>query len=1441
VTPDSLPSYIIRNAKLTDQDIDLIKSSWSSIVSGTSAFKGTATEGSSNIDSIPDDATSANHPLAFFFETFYTKLFSDYPHVKPLFKNATVVQGRALVKMIATAVSLVKDMDQLTPVLVDLAQRHVKYGAVASNYGPVGEVLLFAAEKCAGTEIWSEDVKKAWLTAYSVIVTIMIPVAIKQEKEENKTKTTESTITTATKAAKEMAPAPAPKIDAKDLSLVFVLGGPGSGKGTNCERISKEFGYKHLSTGDLLRDEVKSGSELGKQLNEIMQTGALVPGEVVLKILRNAMTEGGTKPISGRYLIDGYPRAMDQVTGFESAICKPTFVLAFDAAESVLEERLVNRGKTSGRADDNVESIRKRFATFKAQSEPVIVHYSKDKIVRSLNSERPVDEVYQDVRPLFIAELARMGIPYTAPAPKIDAKDLSLVFVLGGPGSGKGTNCERISKEFGYKHLSTGDLLRDEVKSGSELGKQLNEIMQTGALVPGEVVLKILRNAMTEGGTKPISGRYLIDGYPRAMDQVTGFESAICKPTFVLAFDAAESVLEERLVNRGKTSGRADDNVESIRKRFATFKAQSEPVIVHYSKDKIVRSLNSERPVDEVYQDVRPLFIAELARMGIPYTAPAPKIDAKDLSLVFVLGGPGSGKGTNCERISKEFGYKHLSTGDLLRDEVKSGSELGKQLNEIMQTGALVPGEVVLKILRNAMTEGGTKPISGRYLIDGYPRAMDQVTGFESAICKPTFVLAFDAAESVLEERLVNRGKTSGRADDNVESIRKRFATFKAQSEPVIVHYSKDKIVRSLNSERPVDEVYQDVRPLFIAELARMGIPYTAPAPKIDAKDLSLVFVLGGPGSGKGTNCERISKEFGYKHLSTGDLLRDEVKSGSELGKQLNEIMQTGALVPGEVVLKILRNAMTEGGTKPISGRYLIDGYPRAMDQVTGFESAICKPTFVLAFDAAESVLEERLVNRGKTSGRADDNVESIRKRFATFKAQSEPVIVHYSKDKIVRSLNSERPVDEVYQDVRPLFIAELARMGIPYTAPAPKIDAKDLSLVFVLGGPGSGKGTNCERISKEFGYKHLSTGDLLRDEVKSGSELGKQLNEIMQTGALVPGEVVLKILRNAMTEGGTKPISGRYLIDGYPRAMDQVTGFESAICKPTFVLAFDAAESVLEERLVNRGKTSGRADDNVESIRKRFATFKAQSEPVITTYGAQGLVKSINSERPVDEVYQDVRPIFMDELRRMTGPAVPTPSGLSLVFVLGGPGSGKGTNCERISKEFGYKHLSSGDLLRDEVKSGSELGLKLNAIMQTGALVPGEIVLKILRNAMTEGGTTQISGRYLIDGYPRALDQVVAFEAAICKPSLVLAFDAAESVLEERLVNRGKTSGRADDNVESIRKRFATFKAQSEPVIQVYSKEGLVKSLNSERPVDEVYADVRPIFEAEIAAHSTE
>ena len=173
---------------------------------------------------------------------------------------------------------------------------------------------------------------------------------------------------------------------------MFVLGGPGSGKGTQCERIAQTYDYRHFSTGDLLRAEVASGSELGKELKAVMEGGGLVSTPMVLGALRSAMLASSGGKMEGRFLVDGFPRALDQVSAFESSICPPTMVLAFEAAEAVLEARLIQRGLTSGRADDNLESIKKRYATFKAQSEPVISHYqaTRPAIVKVVNSERPV-------------------------------------------------------------------------------------------------------------------------------------------------------------------------------------------------------------------------------------------------------------------------------------------------------------------------------------------------------------------------------------------------------------------------------------------------------------------------------------------------------------------------------------------------------------------------------------------------------------------------------------------------------------------------------------------------------------------------------------------------------------------------------------------------------------------------------------------------------------------------------------------------------------------------------------------------------------------------------------------------------------------------------------------------------------------------------------------
>ena len=223
--------------------------------------------------------------------------------------------------------------------------------------------------------------------------------------------------------------------------------------------------------------------------------------------------------------------------------------------------------------------------------------------------------------------------------------------------------------------------------------------------------------------------------------------------------------------------------------------------------------------------------------------------------------------------------------------------------------------------------------------------------------------------------------------------------------------------------------------------------------------------------------------------------------------------------------------------------------------------------------------------------------------------------------------------------------------------------EAPTRTIVFVLGGPGAGKGTQCERIVEEFGFTHLSTGDLLRAEVASGSERGLTFKSIMDKGDLVPLTDILGMVQETMNKSG----SNKFLLDGYPRALEQAFAFEQQIGPATFCLAIDCSDETMKARLLARGASSGRSDDNEETIVKRIQTFHEQSEAAIDFYSRLGKLKRINSELPKEEVYAQVRKAFQ--------PCV--------VFVAGKPGSGKGTQCKRVAARYGYQHISASDLFQ--------------------------------------------------------------------------------------------------------------------------------------------------------------
>lgn len=199
----------------------------------------------------------------------------------------------------------------------------------------------------------------------------------------------------------------------------------------------------------------------------------------------------------------------------------------------------------------------------------------------------------------------------------------------------------------------------------------------------------------------------------------------------------------------------------------------------------------------------------------------------------------------------------------------------------------------------------------------------------------------------------------------------------------------------------------------------------------------------------------------------------------------------------------------------------------------------------------------------------------------------------------------------------------------------SPTFSPTDVTVIFVLGGPGAGKGTQCANLVRDCGFTHLSAGDLLRAEQdRPGSQFGDLIRDYIRNGAIVPMEVTIKLLENAMTDAiksqgssaGNSSKKSRFLIDGFPRKMDQAVKFEETVCPARLVLFYDCPEDEMERRLLERGKTSGRADDNAESIRKRFRTFVETSMPVVEYYEKQGKAAKIDATPTPDVVYNNTR-----------------------------------------------------------------------------------------------------------------------------------------------------------------------------------------------------------------------
>ena len=184
-------------------------------------------------------------------------------------------------------------------------------------------------------------------------------------------------------------------------------------------------------------------------------------------------------------------------------------------------------------------------------------------------------------------------------------------------------------------------------------------------------------------------------------------------------------------------------------------------------------------------------------------------------------------------------------------------------------------------------------------------------------------------------------------------------------------------------------------------------------------------------------------------------------------------------------------------------------------------------------------------------------------------------------------------------------------------------------------------------------------------------------------------------------------------------------------------------------------------------------------------------------------------------------------------IVIFGAPGSGKGTQSDKMIEKYGLNHISTGDVLRSEIKKGTELGKTAASYIDKGNLIPDDLMVSILAGVYDSFGDHK---GVIFDGFPRTIPQAEALKKMLDergdKVAAMIELDVPEDELMKRLILRGQQSGRADDNEETIKKRLVVYHSQTQPLIDWYKKEGLHYHINGSGELDRIFADICKVID---------
>ncbi len=362
---------------------------------------------------------------------------------------------------------------------------------------------------------------------------------------------------------------------------------------------------------------------------------------------------------------------------------------------------------------------------------------------------------------------------------------------------------------------------------------------------------------------------------------------------------------------------------------------------------------------------------------------------------------------------------------------------------------------------------------------------------------------------------------------------------------------------------------------------------------------------------------------------------------------------------------------------------------------------------------------------------------------------------------------------------------------------------------IALFGPPGAGKGTQSEYLVKKYNLFYISTGDLLRKEIKDGTPIGEQAKSIIAKGGLVSDEIIVQIIEKSITDN---PGYNGFLFDGFPRTYVQAYILEGLLHKfnssLNCLISINLPEETAVARLLNRGKTSGRSDDNEEVIRNRLKEYNEKTIPVLQFYKEKGIYFEVDGREDIDIVQNNIIKIVRQELSKS----------MLNIILFGYPGSGKGSQGKALAKQFGLEFISTGEILASEATKGTKLGQRIMDIFNSGKLsqgivgqlFPDDIIVQLIEEKFRniEG----IKG-FIFKGFPRTLVQSYILDGLLRRntSSITKVIELEVPVLEliKRLDYRSHTIDKMpyDQSMPTIIRRLQDHEEGTVPVIKKYTE----------------------------------